>query len=121
MGTNYYARFSEDFDAEPLHIGEASLRWTFALHVYPDRGLNSLDDWMKLLHDNSVVEIVDEDGCTYTPLALREVITERYWRGKRDYSEGVEGPNGLTRRKIDGTHCIGHGEGTWDLCIGEFS
>ena len=31
------------------------------------------------------------------------------------------GPNGLVRAKINGVHCIGHGEGTWDYITGEFS
>ena len=31
------------------------------------------------------------------------------------------GPNGLVRSKIDGHHCIGHGAGTWDLEVGDFS
>lgn len=31
------------------------------------------------------------------------------------------GPNNLLRHKIDGQFCIGHGEGTWDYCIGDFS
>lgn len=121
MGINFYARFSEDFDAEPLHIGKSSAGWTFALCVHPDRGLNSLETWMRLLHDDSVVEIYDSNDVEYTPAALREIITEREARSGRDHSNGIEGPNGLTRRKIDGVHCIGHGEGTWDLCIGEFS
>jgi len=25
------------------------------------------------------------------------------------------------RHRVDGKHCVGHGEGTWDYIIGEFS
>ena len=32
----------------------------------------------------------------------------------------IPGPNGLLRHRI-GEHCIGHGDGTWDLIRGEFS
>ena len=31
------------------------------------------------------------------------------------------GPNNLYRHTIDGSFCIGHGEGTWDLFVGDFS
>jgi len=27
------------------------------------------------------------------------------------------GPSGLLRHQIDGSFCVGHGNGTWDLCI----
>jgi hypothetical protein len=35
-------------------------------------------------------------------------------------NSSVRGPSGLLRRQINGWHCIGHGPGTWDLCIGNF-
>ena len=63
------------------------------------------------------------------------IITERSWKRKKFKADGwyssqadfheknhsEDGPNGLLRHKIDGTHCIGHGEGTYDYTIGEFS
>jgi hypothetical protein len=30
------------------------------------------------------------------------------------------GPNGLLRHRVDMIHCVGHGDGTWDLVQGEF-
>ena len=38
---------------------------------------------------------------------------------KANHSE--PGPKGLLRHKLDPQHCIGHGHGTWDLIVGEFS
>lgn len=62
------------------------------------------------------------------------VITERSWVrsqkkpfGYASWDEfytrnnAVPGPNGLARHRIDMAHCIGHGAGTWDLILGEFS
>lgn len=36
-------------------------------------------------------------------------------------NQSERGPNGLLRHKIDGKHCISHGQGTWDCIVGEFS
>jgi len=36
-------------------------------------------------------------------------------------NQAEPGPDGLARHKVNDGHCIGHGEGTWDLIIGEFS
>lgn len=41
---------------------------------------------------------------------LEDIITNREWRGKMPH-----------RNYVDGRHCIGHGEGTWDYIVGEFS
>ena len=51
MGTNYY--LYEGSEAcptckrpfEPLHIGKSSAGWCFSLHVIPEEGINTLDDW----------------------------------------------------------------------------
>jgi len=64
-----------------------------------------------------------------------DVITNRSWKYKQEYpntfyrteadfhreNHSEPGPNNLVRHKIDDVHCIGHGEGTWDLITGEFS
>ena len=77
--------------------------------------------------------IKNEYGDTKTVAEVLEVITERSWpsNGKvphgyaswnefHDQNHAVPGPNGLCRHRI-GPHCVGHGEGTWDLVPGEFS
>lgn len=55
-------------------------------------------------------------------------ITERSWGGIREmgshwYAENsaIPGPNGLARHRIDHRHCVGHGDGTYDLIKGDFS
>ena len=53
----------------------------------------------------------------YDPTELRRFMKD---------NSAVPGPGGLWRRAIDKEdrpfqHCIGHGDGTWDLCVGDFS
>jgi hypothetical protein len=52
------------------------------------------------------------------PYFIKEYGTEAEWH-RRNYSE--RGPNGLSRSKVDGHHCISHGDGTWDMIKGYFS
>ena len=112
MGTNYYLHQKPDCECcgrqfEPLHIGKSSGGWCFALHVVPENGINTLDDWRALWSATSAV-IRDEYGDTVSIEDMERVITQRKWRG--------QSPD----RHYD-RHCVGHGEGTWDYIIGEFS
>jgi hypothetical protein len=135
MGTNYYVM--ENYcghcqRGDELHIGKSSGGWCFALQTYPDRGLGTLGDWRIFLDGK---EIRDEYGDAVTMDALVRTITERshaaaraqWWLGYASADEWYQqnhaepGPNGLARHRIDGHHCIGHGEGTWDYMRGEFS
>ena len=139
MGTNFYLTRSEPCHAcghvedDPLHIGKSSLGWCFALTLHPDQGVNNVDDWVPLLRNKYYV-IRNEYGDQLTYREMMDVITERehvpfegrMWHGyeneadfhARNYSE--RGPKGLLRHRIDGKHCIGHGEGTWDYMVGWF-
>lgn len=114
MGTNFYLKTPKGetcahcgrFDfAEELHIGKSSAGWCFSLHVMPEEGINTLEDWKQRF---STGVIVDEYGETHTPDEILDRITKR------------SHPMGLARHQI-GAHCIGHGEGTWDYIPGEFS
>jgi len=131
MGTNYY--LCEKLPCkecgrpyEPKHIGKSSGGWCFALHVIPEEGINDLEDWEKLWDQYGMV-IVNQYGKRLVPSEMLSIITERCGLGHNESdqwyreNEAIRGPNGLVRSRIDGTHCIGHGKGTWDLIIGEFS
>lgn len=140
MGTNYYLHVLKD-DAcahckrpatiERLHIGKSSAGWCFALHVIPERNLRDLVDWVLLMaFAPPGTEIKDEYGRSTTFNELMEVIALREWspaaptkwsptRLRENNAE--HGPNGLVRARVNAGHCIGHGSGTWDLIIGEFS
>jgi hypothetical protein len=129
MGMNYYASrvcASCNHD-DRLHIGKSSRGWCFSLHVIPERGLNSLGDWETFLENGW--SIVDESDVPRSLYELMQTITERSFHREADVtdewmlrlSHAECGPNGLVRFTIDGVHCIGHGEGTWDLVVGDFS
>jgi hypothetical protein len=150
MGTNYYAHginkepqscptCGQDTPPEPLHIGKSSGGWCFSLHVIPERGISDLDDWVSLLKHEGVT-ILNEYDQSVTLEELLDTIKKRRWAtniadqvfpsAMNSYKSLEEfyhknhaepGPNNLIRRRVDGRHCIGQGEGTWDLVVGEFS
>lgn len=129
MGTNYYIEVGAicphcGAGGEKKHIGKSSAGWVFSLHVYPDEGINALKDWLPLLRENP---IHDEYGRDITYDDMMDQIcnrnrTAKYIPDEHWYIENhaEPGPNNLARHKID-CHCIGHGEGTWDYIIGDFS
>ena len=134
MGTNYY--WVEDappacpacgHGAPPVrrHIGKSSAGWVFALHVYPEEGINTLADWMDHLGSRGHGAVKDEYGEGLTVTEMHRIITVRTWipRSVQNYeaNHAEPGPNGLMRAKVDGVYCIGHGEGTWDYHVGNFS
>ena len=144
MGTNYYLHPQADCPCckrpfEPLHIGKSSYGWCFSLHVIPEEGISTLDDWRQRWQQPGVI-IRDEYGVTSTPEQMEARITERdhssnlNWQGcwwpSNHYSSEAHfhqmnhserGPNFLLRHRIDGRHCVGHGPGTYDYIAGEFS
>ena len=138
MGLNYYLHPSRNplhrggnpYPFQPgvdfLHIGKSSGGWCFALHIYRDLGINSLEDWKPWLHRH---RIEDEYGRRVRYDDLMEVITDRAWASRPEHftpeflaqNHALPGPHNLLRRRVDGTYCVGSGAGTWDLCAGDFS
>lgn len=89
-----------------LHIGKSSSGWKFALHIIPEKGINTLDDWRNIWNDINV-NIYNEYGESLTITELEYIITKR-----------------IVNKKcvnILNEYCVGHGEGTWDYFIGSFS
>jgi hypothetical protein len=109
MGTNYYL-IENDCPLckrhDEKHIGKSSAGWNFALHVYPDENINNLEDWIQKF---KLGDIVNEYGEGLSINEMVSIITKR------------KHPNGLLRSGIDGIHCVGNGEGTYDYFIGNFS
>ena len=113
MGTNYYLYERPRCEtcggaSKPLHIGKSSYGWVFSLRIDPADGIKTLDDW-RLAWSQPGAYIEDEYGDKVSIDKLESIITDRTH------------PVSLRRHTIDGRHCVGHGDGTWDLCIGEFS
>lgn len=146
MGTNYYWVPQEPCPhcGRPypgLHIGKSSAGWCFSLHVYPECDVEKpedviadLDDWRKRWAQPG--SYIENEYCErISPADMEKWITERGPRGSLGHcptgysswedfhyqNDSQEGPNGLLRHRVDGRHCIRHGAGTWDLCIGGFS
>jgi len=150
MGTNYYLQHAScpscGHAHPPTHLGKSSSGWCFSLKVRPEEGIDSLADlinWMaKEIYLNDA-KIMDEYGEQYSLPSFLEVVTKRsnpkvinmgwtesfdypnrWYQSEADFHErnhSERGPSGLLRHRIDGIHCIGHGPGTWDFTVGEFS
>lgn len=129
MGTNYYLTTKPPCECcgrpyDRMHIGKSSAGWCFSLHVDPENGINDLPDWVALWSQPGAY-IQDEYGDVIPPEEMMSTITNRRWKAPpasaRTLAENdaVRGPVGLMRHAI-GRHCVGHGEGTWDLIPGEF-
>lgn len=138
MGTNYYLETGEHCptcgrgDEEELHIGKSSAGWCFSLHVIPDEGINSLSDWERVFNKGVIFNeyqerITADDMLRIITRREREPAWDKKPPGYASWSEfhamnhSQEGPKGMLRHAIDGRHCVGHGEGSWDLIAGEFS
>jgi len=123
MGTNYYMHTKppceccgREFEDSIRHIGKSSWGWMFSLHVYPEEGITSLEDWKELLNVRGHL-ILNEYGEAIPVKDLLNTITNR----SKPYNDYYRGKHTITRHPIDYQHCIGHGEGDWDYIIGDFS
>jgi hypothetical protein len=140
MGTNYYWHNPKPCETcghdphEPKHIGKSSGGWCFSLHVYPHEDIHDIDGWERLWETpGSWIE--DEYGERVAPARMRSVIMDRgrkedwdrtplgykSWDNFHEMNHSEPGPAGLLRHQIMPGHCIGHGAGTWDMIVGEFS
>lgn len=138
MGTNYYVEeqppcphCGRPYDT--LHIGKSSAGWCFSLHVDTELGLTDLPAWETYWQGK---QIRNEYGKPISPQEMRQIITARQghgfpdgWAQRSGYASEEQfhaqngssrGPNGLLRHQLS-RHCVGHGDGTWDLIEGEFS
>ena len=117
-------RGTEEF----IHIGKSSLGWCFSLHVVPEFGINTYEDWVRMFIDPDRI-IISEYNEVIPYTKMISIITARArpdpctWdaeRLARNYAE--PGPNNLVRHRIDPENgCVGHGEGSYDYISGEFS
>ena len=95
MGTNYYLEpipascecCNREFPTR--HIGKSSYGWCFTLHVYPDKDINTLEDWKELFYHN---QIKDEYGYYVTTEEMLATITEREFNNgiQSHYTEHAE-------------------------------
>lgn len=105
-----------------LHIGKSSYGWHFSLCIYPDLGINNLEDW-KNLFDKFVIE--DECGETVSKERMLSTILDRKCEHLNRDSEYVEefckenncelGLNNLFAHKSGKYLHYERTEGTYDL------
>ena len=84
--------------------------------------IKSLADWSNLIDKFGFsVVIKNEYGDVLTKSELFEIITRDKNYVTLNSVDSYSECEGLCRNDIDGRHCVGHGEGPWDLITGEFS
>lgn len=116
-----------------FHIGKSSGGWCFGLHVdqtieIEDRliRIRSLDDWQHVMNLPGI-RINNEYGDQISSSEMVDIITKRQGLPvpvSKDFlaqNSASLGPNNLLRHRLDGRHCVGHGNGTYDLIVGDFS
>lgn len=135
MGTNYYLVSPEcshcGKELEPrIHLGKSSFGWCFSLHVYPEFGICDIAAIRALIVEKIKDKwyIINEYNEQISVDKFFDIVTKR--KGKQISEENLEwykqnyalpGPKNLVRHQLHPNHCIGHGTGTYDYCIGEFS
>ena len=139
MGMNYYWNYNICDKCgraeETLHIGKSSYGWCFSLHIYPERGINTLADWeekFKVVNSN----IIDEEDRVISVPEMLSIIKDRrgninleekpflsfHYKSFEDFlykNSAERGHCNLLRHRI-GNFCVKHGEGTYDYIIGDF-
>jgi hypothetical protein len=122
VGTNYYYYPSGERtcphcqqETPRLHIGKSSAGWNFLLRIYPQRGIDGLEDWKEIWSRPSGA-IFDEYGRPVTVEQMLPWITERQ-RPERLLSMCSPENRSPFVRSLD----VRPGDGTYDLCNYEFS
>lgn len=118
MSNNYYYFEKEQCECcgrpfDPIHIGQSSHGWVFMLHIIPEKGINNLDDWLKLFDTEESV-IKDEYDQKVSKELMIDIITKRE-PAKNSISKQ------LYRIPITKYFCVSKGGPTWDHVIGDFS
>ena len=50
-----------EYFTQKIHIGKSSMGWHFGLCIYPEYGLDTLDDWIKLFRTSGNIIVDEED------------------------------------------------------------
>ena len=131
MGTNYYwhqksapCHACGHDEAKVIHIGKSSFGWVFMLHVDPEEGLNTLEDWQHLWKESGS-RILSEYGTLIPIDQMNDIILDRKntttapWNHNRMQDNGaIPGPFGLMRSVMNHP---APDDATYDLDDGEFS
>ena len=72
-----------------LHIGKSSAGWCFSLHIYPEYGIHTWGDWLKLIGRKW---IVSEYHRRVSKAELIEIVTKRRFQDNREYYNSGKHP-----------------------------
>ncbi len=78
MGTNFYFYSAGGNDEMPTHIGKSNGGWVFALRIYPENGINDLNDWVRFF-DAEEGRIFDVYHREIPVPEMISTITNRGW------------------------------------------
>lgn len=149
MSTNYYFKptlwSTQVLGMDDFHLGKSSAGWCFSLSIDNPLDITNyieLAHWIENQEKSCRGFVYDEYGRHLPASRFREVVENRfhsqwskelnaaYWEKRfpsrseeqrfMEMNYAVRGPRGLLRHRIDGVHCVGHGDGTWDLIKGTF-
>ncbi|MBR4315823.1 MAG: hypothetical protein IKP65_02470 [Alphaproteobacteria bacterium] len=81
MSTNFYINTK---DKGELHIGKHSIGWYFILHIYPEKNINELIDWIGEFYNG---KIFNEYGLSITADEMIEIILNNQIGKKNDESK----------------------------------
>lgn len=95
MGTNYYlikdakptcAHCGHTPEPEKIHIGKSSVSWRFTFRGYPERGITTVADWVRVIESGGA--IVNEYGDPVPTLQFWALV-EAKQLGKASYDVAV--------------------------------
>lgn len=90
MSLNYYLHErGKNGEAVETHIGLSVMKQYFLLHVMPELGISTLEDWESKWSQLDV-QILDECERLVTPEQMRGVITERDPGWKSTFSKNLD-------------------------------
>lgn len=84
---NKYYKTIEDLNKEfyqKIHIGKSSYGWHYALAIYPEYGINNLEDW-KNLFSNKNNYILDEENRKVSAEEMLDSIINRKHKGISEF------------------------------------
>jgi hypothetical protein len=114
MGANYYLRAWKSGDPFVYrHFGKDSAGWVFALRIYPEKGIDDLDDWI------SYVKRLREDG--YSVKFYKDGSEEVEFDQLVDYVKNKKEYRGRPLFRADPSLPDVEPGGNWDRISREFS
>ena len=110
---NTYYKTLDDLNRDfiqTIHIGKSSMGWHFGLCIYPEYGINTLEDWIKLFR-NSDNTIVDEENRVINTSEMLDRIENRKqsefekYQSEEEYEKAVlENYNDFNKYFINLSH-----------------